>query len=81
MNAIDMEAVAGRYPHLVEQPLSQRLRLPIMAGVCLAYLMFSYWFFAIGNVVGTANWSIAGSYLADWVSFEQRLTSAPTART
>ena len=72
MNAIDMEAIAGRFPHLVDQPLSQRLRLPIMAAACVAYLMFSWWFFAIGNVFATANWSIAGSYLADWVSYEER---------
>lgn len=72
MNAIDIEAVAARHPHLVERPLSERLRLPIMAAACVTYLVFSYWFFAIGSVFGTANWSIAGSYLADWVSFEQR---------
>jgi len=72
MNTIDMDLIAARHPELVRPPLAERLRLPLVVGVTVAYFVFSYWFFAIGTVFGTANWSIAGSYLADWVSYEER---------
>lgn len=72
MNTIDMNAIAARHPELVQAPLAQRLRLPIIVTAALFYFLFSYWFFAIGTVFGSANWTIAGSYLADWVTYEER---------
>jgi phosphonate transport system permease protein len=72
MNTIDMEAVANRYPHLVTEPLAKRLRMPLIALCGLLYFAFAYWFFAIGAVFTNGNWTIAGSYLADWVSYEER---------
>jgi phosphonate transport system permease protein len=72
MNTVDMEAVAARHPHLVRRPLSRRLALPVGVTVIALYLAFCWWFFAIGKVFGTANWDIAGAYLADWVSYEER---------
>lgn len=72
MNAIDMEAVAARHPDLVQTPLRQRLALPIALVVIVLYLGFCWWFFAIGKVLGSASWDIAGTYLADWVSYEER---------
>jgi phosphonate transport system permease protein len=72
MNAVDMDAVAARHPDLVHSPLRQRLSLPIGVGVIVLYLGFCWWFFAIGKVFGAASWDIAGAYLADWVSYEER---------
>lgn len=72
MNAIDMEAVAARHPDLVRLPLRQRLALPVGVAAIVLYLAFCWWFFAVGKVLGTANWGIAGAYLADWVSYEER---------
>jgi phosphonate transport system permease protein len=72
MNAIDMDMIAARHPGLVSPPLMRRFRLPMIFLCIILYLVFSYWFFAFGKVFGTANWSIAGAYLADWVSFEER---------
>jgi len=72
MNTIDMEAIAGRYPDLVTEPLGKRLRMPLIALGGLLYLTFAYWFFGIGTVFTNGNWTIAGSYLADWVSYEER---------
>lgn len=72
MNAVDMEAIADRHPDLVQSPLSQRLALPIGVAAIVLYLIFCWWFFAFGKVLGSANWNIAGAYLADWVSFEER---------
>jgi phosphonate transport system permease protein len=72
MNAIDMEAVAARHPELLQTPLRQRLALPIALLAIALYLAFCWWFFSIGKVLGTASWDIAGAYLADWVSYEER---------
>lgn len=72
MNAIDMEAVAKRHPELVTVSLSRRMALPLGLTAIALYLVFCWWFFAVGKVLGTANWGIAGAYLADWVSYEER---------
>lgn len=72
MNAVDMDAIAARHPDLVHRPLGQRLALPVGVAIVVLYLAFCWWFFAVGKVLGTANWNIAGAYLADWVSYEER---------
>ena len=61
MNAVDMEAIADRHPDLVQSPLSQRLALPIGVAVIVLYLIFCWWFFAFGKVLGSASWDIAGA--------------------
>ena len=43
----------------------------VAAGI-VAYLAFAWWFFAVGAVLAGGNWGIAGTYLADWVSYEDR---------
>ncbi|MEY9324832.1 phosphonate ABC transporter, permease protein PhnE [Sinorhizobium fredii] len=68
----EMEAIAARHAHLLQSSSKKGLK-PILigAGVVL-YLIFSWWFFSIGHVLANANWGIAGTYLADWVSYEVR---------
>ncbi|MEO0636119.1 MAG: phosphonate ABC transporter, permease protein PhnE [Pseudomonadota bacterium] len=36
------------------------------------YTVYSFWFFSIATVFSQGNWGIAGTYLADWVSYEIR---------
>ena len=72
MNTIDMEAIAARHPDLVAAPLMARLRIPLIVLVAALYVVFCFWFFSISRVLGTAHWDIAGAYLADWVSYEER---------
>lgn len=72
MNAAEMEAIAARHPDLITRSPWQRFRVAIVTGCFLLYLVFCWWFFAIGAVLGNANWGIAGSYLADWVTYEVR---------
>ncbi len=55
-------------------PARNRKRLTgwlVGAGI-VAYLVFAWWFFAVGAVLAAGNWGIAGVYLADWVSYEMR---------
>ncbi|MGI0523314.1 phosphonate ABC transporter, permease protein PhnE [Rhizobium giardinii] len=72
MNAAEMESIAARHPHLIHGSSRKRIRSAlIFAGIAL-YMIYSWWFFSIGQVLTNANWSIAGTYLADWVSYEVR---------
>jgi phosphonate transport system permease protein len=61
-----------RYPEVFKQSFFKRNRSLLMIAVSILYFLYSWWFFAIGDVLGRANWTIAGSYLADWVSYEVR---------
>ncbi|WP_304377697.1 phosphonate ABC transporter, permease protein PhnE [Rhizobium alvei] len=72
MNGYDMDLIAARHPALVQQSWTSRLRIPIVIATICAYFLFSFWFFAFGKVFQGANWDIAGAYLADWVSYEER---------
>ena len=72
MNAAEMESIAARHPHLIHGSSRKRIRSAlIFAGIAL-YMIYGWWFFSIGQVLTNANWSIAGTYLADWVSYEVR---------
>jgi phosphonate transport system permease protein len=68
----ELEAIAARHPELFDISFWKRHRAAIIALGIAAYLVFCAWFFSIAQVLGGANWSIAGSYLADWVSYETR---------
>ncbi len=71
-SALEMESIAARHPHLLRSTSGKR-RKPLLVGACmLLYLVFTWWFFSIGHVLANANWPIAGTYLADWVSYEVR---------
>jgi phosphonate transport system permease protein len=72
LNTAEMDALAARHPDLLQPSRWQRFRIPIIATAVLLYFMFAWWFFAVGKVVGGANWGLAGNYLADWVSYEIR---------
>ena len=72
LNAAEMDALASRHPDLLHRSIWQRSRVPIIAIAVILYFIFAWWFFAVGKVVGGANWGLAGNYLADWVSYEIR---------
>ncbi|MBB4009610.1 phosphonate ABC transporter, permease protein PhnE [Allorhizobium taibaishanense] len=72
LSAADMDKIAARHPEIFRRSLLQRYKVPITVSVLALYFAFSWWFFAVGKVISTANWSIAGNYLADWVSYEIR---------
>ncbi|MGD9478543.1 phosphonate ABC transporter, permease protein PhnE [Shinella sp. G-2] len=72
LNPAQMDEIAARHPAVFHRSFWQRFRVAIIAGGFLFYALYCWWFFAIGHVLGTANWNIAGTYLADWVSYEVR---------
>ncbi|MEY9627629.1 phosphonate ABC transporter, permease protein PhnE [Sinorhizobium fredii] len=68
----EMEAIAARHAHLLQSSSKKGLKPMLIGGGIVFYLVFSWWFFSIGHVLANANWGIAGTYLADWVSYEVR---------
>lgn len=72
MSLSEFEAVATRHPQLLVPSFWSRFRIAIVGGAVALYFVFCWWFFSIGQVLGTANWGIAASYLADWISYEVR---------
>jgi phosphonate transport system permease protein len=72
INTAELNRLAERYPQVLERSLGQRYRIPFSIGILAFYLLFCWWFFAIGKTISQANWGIAGNYLADWVSYEIR---------
>lgn len=72
LNAAEMDALAARHPDLLHRSIWQRFRVPIIAAAAILYFIFAWWFFAVGKVITSANWGLAGNYLADWISYEIR---------
>ncbi|WP_354318183.1 phosphonate ABC transporter, permease protein PhnE [Sinorhizobium fredii] len=67
-----LEAIAARHAHLLQSSSKKGLKQMLIGGGVVLYLVFSWWFFSIGHVLANANWGLAGTYLADWVSYEVR---------
>lgn len=72
LTAQELDAIAARHPHLLRPSFWSLYRIPVIAVTVALYLVFCWWFFAIGHVLSSSSWGIAGTYLADWISFEER---------
>ncbi|RVI93489.1 phosphonate ABC transporter, permease protein PhnE [Sinorhizobium medicae] len=72
LDASEMDAIAARHPHLLKSSAAKWRRTALISAGVVIYMIFSWWFFSIGHVLANANWGIAGTYLADWVSYEVR---------
>lgn len=72
MTASQLDDFVGRYPEVFNRSfLSRYSKLLIVAAVGI-YLVFAWNLFAVGQVFQRGSWDIAGSYLADWISYEVR---------
>jgi phosphonate transport system permease protein len=72
LNPAQMDEIAARHQAVFHRSFWQRFRVPVIAAGFVLYGLYCVWFFSIGHVLATANWGIAGTYLADWVSYEVR---------
>lgn len=66
------DSLAERHGDTLRIAARRARRLPLLLGGLFLYLAASWWFFSIGSILASANWSIAGTYLASWVSYEVR---------
>ena len=74
LSAAEVDAIVARNPDAFRMPVWKRFGPLIAIGVCALYTVYCFWFFSIGQVVANGKWDIAGTYLADWVSYEIRPT-------
>ncbi|MBK8456895.1 MAG: phosphonate ABC transporter, permease protein PhnE [Phyllobacteriaceae bacterium] len=72
LSASDRIRIAEKHGDLLRAPILKRFGVVIGAAACVLYTLYCWWFFSIGSVLQRADWSIAGAYLADWVSYESR---------
>lgn len=72
MTEAEVSSIAARHPDVFDGSSRKRLVSWAVGLGIVGYLVFAWWLFSIGSVFASGNWSIAGSYLADWVSYETR---------
>lgn len=72
LDAAAIADIANRHPDLFRRSIWKRYGSLVMVAAALLYGLYCWWFFSIGQVLGSASWNIAGAYLADWVSWEAR---------
>lgn len=68
----ESDALVDRHPDVFSQSRGSLISKGVVAASVAAYFAFAWWFFSIGTVFSEGRWDIAGSYLADWVSYESR---------
>ncbi|OCW57833.1 phosphonate ABC transporter, permease protein PhnE [Hoeflea olei] len=71
-DAATIARLEKEYPDAFRAGIWKRFAGPIGIGLCILYALYCWWFFSVGAVLGSANWKLAGAYLADWVSYEIR---------
>ncbi|MEM1038720.1 MAG: phosphonate ABC transporter, permease protein PhnE [Pseudomonadota bacterium] len=62
----------ARHEEVFRPPFLRRYGLLLAFAFCVFYSVYCWWFFGVGKALERANWGIAGTYLADWVSYEVR---------
>lgn len=72
LSMTEMQAIAERHPGVFSGSWRKSLIGWAVGAGIVVYLVFAWWFFAVGAVLAAGNWGIAGTYLADWVSYEVR---------
>lgn len=72
MTATELAGIIGRYPAVFNRSFLTRYGKALVVIATVIYLVFAWNLFAIGKIIQRGSWDIAGSYLADWISYEVR---------
>ena len=72
LTAEQIDDIERRHPDAFRRPFLKRFAYPLGVVALALYTVYVWWFFSIGTVVSNGNWDIAGTYLADWISYEVR---------
>ena len=60
----------ARHAGVLDRPLAARLLAPLGVVLTGAYLVFCFFFFNVPAIFASAQWERAGTYIADWYSWE-----------
>ena len=71
LSAAETARLRAEHPDVFRRDARRFIGPLALVGVVL-YGFYCWWFFDVSRRLDQANWSIAGQYLADWVSWEAR---------
>lgn len=72
LSASALAAIEARHPEVFSRRPWKRYGAVLAAVSVVAYCVFCWWFFSFEREFRKADWHLAGSYLADWISWEAR---------
>jgi phosphonate transport system permease protein len=72
LTTADVTRLSAAHAHVLDRPLSERMRPWLIVAAISAYLLFCWWFFALGHILGGANWTRGGTEIAEWFSWQSR---------
>lgn len=70
LSADDARALRDRHPEVFRSSPLRRLAVPFGVAAALAYFAFCFFFFNVPTVFSDGKWERAGTYMADWYSWE-----------
>jgi phosphonate transport system permease protein len=70
LSADEAGALRARHPEIFRKSPLQRLLAPLAVAATLGYFVFCFFFFSVPTVFSEGKWERAGTYMADWVSWE-----------
>ncbi len=74
LSAAELSAIESRHPDVFHRPLLKR-SLPLLIALgTLVYVVYCWWFFSIGTVIGGGQWERAELYARQWYSYDLRPT-------
>lgn len=74
LNSEQIADYENRYPHVFRRPFTKRYMLPMIGLGVLVYMLYCWWFFAIGTVLSEGQWERAGITARQWYSYDVRPT-------
>lgn len=74
LNSEQIADYENRYPHVFRRPFAKRYMLPMIGLGVLVYMLYCWWFFAIGTVLSEGQWERAGITARQWYSYDVRPT-------
>ena len=72
LDAAEVATVQNRHPLVFRKQRWRRFTPLFWAIAVVLYFVYVWSFFNMNDVLERAKWDIAGSYLADWISYESR---------
>ncbi|WP_181702152.1 phosphonate ABC transporter, permease protein PhnE [Chthonobacter albigriseus] len=74
LSPAEFAGIRSRHPLVFQRSWKKRSVPFLVVGGTILYVLYAWWFFAIGAVLSEGRWDRAGAYLADWVSYDVRPT-------
>ncbi|NGN43243.1 phosphonate ABC transporter, permease protein PhnE [Mesorhizobium sp. CGMCC 1.15528] len=74
LSATQLAEIENRHPDVFRRSLLKRYTPLLVALGCLLYVVYCWWFFSIGAVIGGGQWERANLYARQWYSYDLRPT-------